>query len=68
MNRIKEILDQKGIKQTWLAEKMGTSKIVVNLWCNNKNQPSLNKLNKIALVLSVDVRELIIPSNMQNHE
>lgn len=23
MNRIKEVLDEKGIKQTWLAEKLG---------------------------------------------
>jgi len=23
MNRIKEILEQKGIKQTWLAERLG---------------------------------------------
>ncbi len=25
MNRIKEVLEQKGIKQTWLAEKLGKS-------------------------------------------
>ncbi|MEG1545363.1 MAG: transcriptional regulator, partial [Tannerellaceae bacterium] len=25
MNRIKEVLNEKGIKQTWLAEKLGKS-------------------------------------------
>ena len=25
MNRIKEVLEEKGIKQTWLAEKIGKS-------------------------------------------
>lgn len=25
MNRIKEVLEEKGIKQTWLAEKLGKS-------------------------------------------
>ena len=25
MNRIKEVFEQKGIKQTWLAEKLGKS-------------------------------------------
>jgi len=27
LNKIKEILDEKGIKQTWLAEKLGKSLI-----------------------------------------
>lgn len=27
MNRIKEVLEDKGIKQTWLAEKLGKSAI-----------------------------------------
>ena len=30
MNRIKEVLEEKGIKQTWLAEKLGKSFCIVN--------------------------------------
>lgn len=30
MNRIKEVLAKKGIKQTWLAEQLGKSFSVVN--------------------------------------
>ena len=30
MNRIKEVLEEKGIKQTWLAEKLGKSFSIVN--------------------------------------
>lgn len=33
MNRIKEVLEQKGIKQTWLAEKLGKSYPVINWVC-----------------------------------
>ena len=30
MNRIKEVLEEKGIKQTWLAEKLDKSYNMVN--------------------------------------
>ena len=60
MNCIKQILQEKGIKQTWLAEKLGKSFNMVNEYCNNKRQPSLEDLNKIADILDVDVKELIV--------
>jgi transcriptional regulator with XRE-family HTH domain len=59
MNRIKEILDEKGIKQIWLAEKIGKSYNMVNSYVQNRRQPSLELLNEIAKVLDVDVKELI---------
>ena len=60
MNRIKEVLEEKGIKQVWLAEQLGKSYNVVNGYVQNRNQPSLEDLNKIANILNVDVRELIV--------
>ena len=60
MNRIKEVLQEKGIKQTWLAEKLGKSFNIVNDYCNNRRQPSLEKLNVISKILDVDVIELIV--------
>ena len=59
MNRIKEILDEKGIKQIWLAEKIGKSYNMVNGYVQNRRQPSLELLNEIAKVLDVDVKDLI---------
>jgi putative transcriptional regulator len=59
MNRIKEVLTEKGIKQTWLAEKLGKSYNMVNSYCQNRRQPSLEDLNIIADILNIDVRELI---------
>lgn len=41
MNRIKEVLEQKGIKQTWLAEKLGKSYNTVNTYAQNRQQPRL---------------------------
>ena len=60
MNRIKQILQDKGIKQTWLSERLHKSFNMVNEYCNNKRQPSLEDLNKIAEILDVDVRDLIV--------
>lgn len=59
MNRIKEVLQEKGIKQTWLAEKLGKSFNIVNDYCNNKRQPSLKVLFKISELLAVDPKVLI---------
>lgn len=59
MNRIKEVLEQKGIKQTWLAEKLGKSYNMVNAYVQNRQQPRLETLMKIANILDVDVKELI---------
>ena len=60
MNRIKEVLEEKGIKQTWLADKLGKSYNMVNSYVQNRRQPSLDILTEIAEILDVDVRILII--------
>ena len=59
MNRIKEVLEQKGIKQTWLAERIGKSFSQTNAYVCNRRQPSLEMLFEIARVLDVDVKDLI---------
>jgi|TARA_B110000908_G_C10099935_1_gene378072 transcriptional regulator with XRE-family HTH domain len=59
MNRIKEVLKEKGIKQIWLADKLGKSYNMVNGYVQNRRQPSLEDLCKIADILDVDVRKLI---------
>lgn len=62
MNRIKEVLEEKGIKQTWLAEQLGKSYNMVNGYVQNRQQPRLEVLNNIARILDVDVVELIVSS------
>ena len=58
-NRIKEVLTEKGIKQTWLAEKLGKSFTIVNSYVCNRRQPSLELLFQIAVILQVNPKELI---------
>ena len=59
LNRIKVVLDEKGIKQTWLAEQLGKSFSTVNAYACNRKQPSLEILNKIARILQVNVKDLL---------
>ena len=59
MNTIKEILVRKGVKQTWLSEKLNKSYNMVNAYVQNRRQPSLEVLFKIAQVLEVPVTELL---------
>ena len=58
-NRIKEVLEERGIKQTWLAERLGKSFCIVNSYVCNRRQPSLDVLFEIAKILNVDPKELI---------
>ncbi len=65
LNRIKLVLVEKEQSQTWLADKIGKSFSTVNAYCSNRQQPSLEILNKIAEVLSVNISDLINDKN--NH-
>ena len=60
MNRIKEVLDRKGIKQTWLADQLGKSYNMVNGYVQNRQQPRLEVLYEIARILDVEVKDLLI--------
>ena len=59
MNKIKIVLDQKGIKQKWLAEQLGKSFNMENSYVQNRTQPSLETLYRIASILGVEIDELL---------
>ncbi len=63
MNRIKDLLEAKGISQTDLAHRLGKSFNMVNLYACNKVQPPIPVLYEIAEILNIDVRELLSPYN-----
>ncbi len=60
MNLIKDVLKQKGIKQKWLAEQLGKSYNMVNSYSQNRRQPSIEDLYKIAEILDVEIAALLI--------
>lgn len=63
MSCLKEILKKRGIKQTWLAERLGKSFCIINSYVCNRHQPSLDVLFEIAKILNVDPKELIDSNN-----
>ena len=65
MNRIKEVLSEKGIKQVWLADKLGKSYNMVNSYVQNRRQPSIEDLYKIAGILDVDAKDLLVEKEVK---
>lgn len=66
LTRIKEVLDERGITQTWLANKLGKSYNSVNAYVCNRTQPNLETLLQISQILNVDMKDLISEVNEHN--
>lgn len=66
MNRIKEVLESKGIMQKWLAVQLGKSYNMVNSYVQNRRQPSIGVLYRIAEILDVDVKDLLVSNKVKN--
>lgn len=62
LNRLKVIFVEKKRTAKWLAQQLGKDAATISKWNSNTSQPSLETLRKIADLLEVDVRELLIPS------
>lgn len=60
MNRIKEVLKEKGVKQICLADKLGKSYNMVNGYVQNRKQPSIECLYEIAKILNISAKELLV--------
>ena len=67
LNRIKEVLDSKGISQTWLAKQLDKSFNTVNAYVCNRTQPNLETLLQISEILNVDMRDLISEATERNN-
>ena len=71
LNRIKDVLDSRGISQTWLAKQLDMDFSSINASCSQRLQPSIKTLIKIGEVLNLDFKELITDKddrNIQNNE
>ncbi|MBQ0062477.1 MAG: helix-turn-helix transcriptional regulator [Prevotella sp.] len=60
INRIKLVLVEKKRTAKWLSEEMGVNPSTVSKWCTNSSQPDLGSLLKIADLLKVDIKELLV--------
>ena len=65
LNRIKAVLVEQDKSQKWLAEQLGKSFSTTNAYCCNRQQPNLDTLYRIAQLLSVELKELIVDNTMK---
>ena len=68
INRISEVLEEKGLKNKDLVIQFKIKKETVSRWVNNKQQPTLNTLNDLAKFLQVDIRDLLYPSEWMKNK
>lgn len=68
LNRIKDVLEEKGISQTWLAKKLNKSFNSVNSYVCNRTQPNLETLLQISKILNVDMKDLIADQRQISNE
>jgi transcriptional regulator with XRE-family HTH domain len=55
---MKELLKSKGIKQKWLAHKLGVSEVTVSNWAKEKSYPSKKHLEKLSALLNIPEKDL----------
>lgn len=59
LNNLKEILDNKGIKASYVAKKLDVSTQTLYNWIHQRSQPSLHKLSELSKLIDVPMFELI---------
>lgn len=62
INRLKVVLVEQKRTAKWLAEKIGRDPATVSKWCTNIVQPNLDTLRQVAVILDVDIRDLLCPT------
>ena len=60
LNRLKVVLVEQNKTGKWLAEQLGKSTCTVSKWCQNTIQPDVKTLDKIAKLLNVSIKDLLI--------
>jgi transcriptional regulator with XRE-family HTH domain len=56
---LKEILIAKGMKQKYLAQRIGVSVVTVSNWVKEKSTPSKMNLKKLSDFLDVSIKDLV---------
>lgn len=55
---LKQVIDQNGLKQTWIAKQVGVTAPALNLIAHGKTLPTLRTAQKIARLLNTSVEQL----------
>ena len=65
INRLKIVLVEQSRTNKWLAEQLGKNITTVSRWCTNETQPAIETMIKVADILKVDVRELLVSTKQE---
>ena len=57
-NNIKQVIKEKGIKQTYICDKLGINESVLSLIINGKRKPNQDRLKALARILNVSIKDL----------
>lgn len=60
-NRLRVILAEKELTNTFLAEQLGVSKMTLSRWCTNTTQPNSTQLIEISKILNCKLEDLFEP-------
>ena len=66
LNRLRVVLAEQKVTNKWLAEQIGKSQTTISRWSKNEMQPSLETPSHIAMVLKIDIRDLLNPTLKKN--
>ncbi len=56
---LKEYIKAKGVKQKWIADKIGISEVTLSNWVKMKTTPSDENMEKLSKVLNMNVSDII---------
>lgn len=57
-SRLNDIIEERGIKKGWVAEKVGISRTTISQLTNEKSLPTLPVAYRIAKLLNVKIEEI----------
>ena len=58
MNNIKEIIREKGLQMSWIAEKIKAHPSHLSMWISEERYPSQERLLRLAKLLKVKIKDL----------
>lgn len=68
LNRLDQIFTEQKVYNRVLAKYLKKSESTISLWRNNRRQPSIKELHKIAELLRIDIRDLLEPTSWKTSE
>ena len=67
INRIKLVLVEKKRTSKCLSEQLGVTPSTISKWCTNSSQPDISNLLRVAKLLEVDIKELLVSEYKKNY-